>query len=73
MAIAAELKERARQALEELAPNHREVIELIQKKGLTMKETAARMERSVPAVKQLYGRALSSLAKLMGVPFDRKY
>ena len=71
-AIAGELKERARHALDELPPDYREIIRLVQEEELTMAEAAARMERSRDAVKQLYGRALSHYAKLLDVTHRRR-
>lgn len=71
-AMAAEMQERVREALEKLPPDYRQVIHLVQQDGLTMAEAAARMGRSSGATKMLYGRALSTFAELLGVPGRRR-
>lgn len=48
-------------ALAELAPDHRTVIELRHLQGLPFEDVAARMERSSGAVRMLWIRALQSL------------
>lgn len=68
VAMAAEMQERVRQALEKLPDDYREVIRLVQQEGLSMAEAAGRLGRSSGATKMLYGRALSKFAELLGVP-----
>ena len=58
VAIGAEQKELARQAMEMLPPDYREVLRLALEERLRLREVAERMNRSRDAVKKLYGRAL---------------
>jgi len=53
-------------AIEELPPDHREVIVLRHLEGLTFPEVARRMDRSVGSVEKLWVRALPRLRKAMG-------
>ncbi len=53
--------ERVRQALEKLAPDQREVVELRFLAGLSLKEVALTIDKTVSAVKSLQHRGLSSL------------
>ena len=54
---------RVREALAELAPDHQEVICLRRLQGLTLKEVAEIMDRSVNAVSTLYFRAILALGE----------
>ncbi|MHC4549260.1 MAG: sigma-70 family RNA polymerase sigma factor [Planctomycetota bacterium] len=72
LAIAAELEDAARAALEQLPEHYREVVRLLQEERLTMAEAAARLGRSREAVKKLYVRALSRVAELLDVPYGRR-
>jgi RNA polymerase sigma-70 factor, ECF subfamily len=51
------------QAIERLREDHRTVIRLRYKEGLELREVAQRMQRSVDATKQLWARAVKSLAR----------
>lgn len=62
----AERFDRFQKAFESLSPEHREVIRLVRLEGLQLKETAARLGRSVDAVKQLLSRALKKLRANFG-------
>jgi RNA polymerase sigma-70 factor (ECF subfamily) len=64
-AIAGEFEDRAERALAALPDDYREVLVLRQREHLTLKETAARMGRSVGAVNKLYARALKQLAEAL--------
>jgi RNA polymerase sigma factor (sigma-70 family) len=65
--MANELRDSLREALAELPEDHREVLRLLQDEGLTFEVAAARMGRSVGAVKKLHGRVLARLADRLGV------
>jgi RNA polymerase sigma-70 factor (ECF subfamily) len=56
-AMAAELGDRVREALDELPADYREILHLTRQEGLTLREAAEHMGRSREAVKKLYGRA----------------
>lgn len=56
-AMASELAERVRVAMNALPDDYREVLRLTRQEGLTLRETAEHMGRSREAVKKLYGRA----------------
>jgi RNA polymerase sigma-70 factor (ECF subfamily) len=58
VAIAAELKELARRAMDALPKDYREVLRLAREEQLPLREVAARMGRTREAVKKLHGRAL---------------
>lgn len=62
-----ELKDAARQALEALPESHREVLCLLQDKGMSLEDAATSMGRSKEATKKLYGRALARLEEFMGL------
>ena len=66
-AMGEELRERLRQAMQTLSPDHRAVIEMLQHRRLTLAETAELTGRSVNAVKKLHARALAELARRVGV------
>lgn len=51
------------QAIDQLSPEHREVVTLTQFAGLTAGEAAEHLERSPEAVRMLLGRAMASLAR----------
>lgn len=57
VAMADELADRIRRALETLTGDYREVLHLTRRLGLTLREAAERMGRSREATKKLYGRA----------------
>ncbi|MHC4133845.1 MAG: sigma-70 family RNA polymerase sigma factor [Planctomycetota bacterium] len=57
-AMAAELADLARQAMNALPPDYREVLRLAREQGLALREVAERMGRSRDAAKKLYARAL---------------
>ena len=64
--LVAEQRERAvilADVMAELAPDYREVLMLRNMKGLRFDEVASRMDRSVPAVKMLWTRALVRLGE----------
>jgi RNA polymerase sigma-70 factor (ECF subfamily) len=56
-AIAAEVGERIREALDSLPDDYRRIIRLTRQDGLSLREAAAYMGRSREAAKKLYGRA----------------
>ena len=56
-AIAAEVGERIREALDRLPDDYRRIMRLTRQDGLSLREAAAHMGRSREAVKKLYGRA----------------
>ena len=58
--------ERLESSLDQLSPDHREVILLARIEGLSMKEIACRMNRSESAVKNLLLRAIRSLRESFG-------
>ena len=58
--------ERLRSALDGLSPDYREVIVLARLQGLSLREVAARMQRSPNAVAHLLSRALSQLKDAFG-------
>jgi RNA polymerase sigma-70 factor (ECF subfamily) len=70
--------DRLEEALEQLKPEYRQVIQLARIDGLTTREIAARMERSPNAVKHLLARALRQLRDEFGdteslnLPRDRR-
>ncbi len=66
-AMASELAETARKALERLPEDYREVLRLVQEQQLPVKEAAARMGRSSEALQKLYERALARFAELAGI------
>jgi len=65
-AMAGEARRRVREALRELSPDHRRVIELVRLEGLTLREAAERLGRSREATKKLYGRAMCRLTEGLG-------
>jgi len=70
VAVASELEAHAREALLSLPEDHQEVLRLSLHEGLSLRETALRLERSYEATKKLYTRALArmghALRKLRG-------
>lgn len=58
--------ERLKRTLQGLRPDHREVLLLSRIDGLSVRDIAARMERSTDAVKQLLSRALKALRASFG-------
>jgi RNA polymerase sigma-70 factor (ECF subfamily) len=67
MAMADELLDRVVDALDGLPDDYRDVVRLLQIERVTLEEAAKRMERSVPALRKLYGRALDHLAEALGL------
>ena len=65
-AVRNERFDRLEKALEQLSDEHRRVILLSRIDGLSMKEIAARMERSPDAVMKLLRRALKKLKETFG-------
>ena len=61
-----ERRDHLQQALNQLSPEHREVIVLARFKGLRHNEIAARMNRSPNAVAHLLARALERLKSIFG-------
>ncbi len=57
---------RLREALDRLAPEHREVVLLVRIKGLKIREAAERMNRTPNAVMKLLSRALNKLKDAFG-------
>ncbi|MCA9170425.1 MAG: sigma-70 family RNA polymerase sigma factor, partial [Planctomycetales bacterium] len=51
--------------LEELSPGHRDVLTLRNLRGMSFKDVARLMERSVPATKMLWMRAMEQLRQAM--------
>lgn len=66
VAMAEELRQAAAQAISELPPHYREVLQLLQQEHLTLQETADRMGRTRESVKAIHARALARLAKRLG-------
>ena len=64
-AAAAELREAAREAIDDLPEQYREVIHLMQREHLSLADAAERMGRSKEAVRGLYARALARLAQAL--------
>jgi RNA polymerase sigma-70 factor (ECF subfamily) len=58
VAIAVETSEAAARALRRLPPDYRQVLELVQVRGVPLVETARLLCRSYEATKKLYGRAM---------------
>jgi RNA polymerase sigma-70 factor, ECF subfamily len=58
VAVASEMAEIAREALQMLPEDYREILRLARDHGLGLAEVAGRMKRSPEAVRKLYGRAL---------------
>jgi RNA polymerase sigma-70 factor (ECF subfamily) len=58
VAVAAELESLARKAMAMLQENDREVLLLVQRESLTLRQAAERMGRSYEATKKLHARAL---------------
>jgi RNA polymerase sigma-70 factor (ECF subfamily) len=56
-AIAAEVGEMIREALDSLPDDYRQILRLTRQDGLSLREAAAHMGRSREAIKKLYGRA----------------
>lgn len=54
------------QAIEQLSPDHRQVLELRYLKQLSVEETAERMERTDRAIRSMSVRALIRLRELLG-------
>jgi RNA polymerase sigma-70 factor (subfamily 1) len=59
VASAKELARLARQAMQALPPDYREVLRLAREEQLRLADVAVRMNRTREAVKKLYGRALT--------------
>jgi RNA polymerase sigma-70 factor (ECF subfamily) len=62
-AIASELAELARLAMEALTDDQREVLRLVREERMPLREVAQRLDRSYEAAKRLHGRALLRLAE----------
>jgi len=67
VAMGAELRAAVQGAIEQLPPQYREVLVLVQTEGLSTAEAAARLGKTRDAVKGLYSRALASLARKLGL------
>lgn len=65
-AMSAEALESLRAHVQGLAEDHRTVLHLVHREGLTLVQAAARMNRSPDAVRKLYGRAVTRLSERMG-------
>lgn len=65
VAVGNELRENALRAMEELPPDYRRVLQLVQTEGRTLREAAGDLDRSYEAVKKLYRRALTAFAKAL--------
>ena len=63
-AIAVELEELARKALDKLSPDYREALRLVREENLTLQEVGERMGRSRDAAKQLHARAMVQFAEM---------
>ena len=57
--------ERLQEAIRRLSPDHRRVILLVRIEGLTIREVAERMERSVSSVKNLLLRAMRAMRETL--------
>jgi RNA polymerase sigma-70 factor (ECF subfamily) len=64
-AIASELADAARRAMESLPEDYRRVLHLARAEGLSLGEAAERMGRSREATKKLYARALAAFTKAL--------
>jgi RNA polymerase sigma-70 factor (ECF subfamily) len=67
VAIADELQATALRVLGTLPDHYREVLQLTQFEGLTLRDAGVRMGRSHEAVKKLYGRAMTRFAAAAGI------
>ena len=67
VAIAGELHAKALRALASLPEDYREVLQLTQFEGLSLRDAAERMGRSRDATKKLFGRAMVRFAAAAGV------
>ncbi len=65
VAMAAELKDAVKDALSQLSPDQRRVLELLRDRQLSVEAAAGRLCRSPGAVRKLYGRALARLEELL--------
>ena len=65
VAMAGEFRDRAEKAFAALPPDYREVLELVQDEGLTLREVGERMGRSREAAKKLHARALTKYSELL--------
>jgi RNA polymerase sigma-70 factor (subfamily 1) len=63
-AVAAELGDLVKAAMEDLSPDYREVLRLVRVEHLTFQEAAERMGRSYEAVHKLHGRALLQFTEI---------
>jgi RNA polymerase sigma-70 factor, ECF subfamily len=64
-AVANELADAVRRASDQLRPDDREILRLVQTEGLPLTEAAARTGRSREAARKLYERALERFARLV--------
>jgi RNA polymerase sigma-70 factor (ECF subfamily) len=62
-AMADEESHALRASIDELPEDHRTVIQLVHREGLTLVEAGARMGRSADAARKLYGRAMARLGE----------
>ena len=63
MAMDAEERAAVWQAIDNLPPDYQTIIRLVHEEGLTLVESAERMDRSPDAVRKLYARALARLSQ----------
>jgi len=63
MAVDAEERAALWQAIDRLAPDYQTILRLVHEEGLSLVESAARMDRSPDAVRKLYSRALARLSE----------
>ena len=71
VAVASELAERIRAAMDALPDDYREVLRLTREEGLSLREAAEGMGRSREATKKLYGRAFCRFKEIFHAPGDQ--
>lgn len=65
-AIASELKEAARVALEKMPDDYRRIIRLVQQDQVSFETAARKLGRTLAATRKLYGRAVARFTELLG-------
>lgn len=63
--MAGEARDRLREAIGQLAPDHQAVIRLLHEREVPMHEAAATMGRTPAALRMLHARALARLSALL--------
>jgi len=67
LAVSHELADRVEGAISRLSDDHRRIVGLVHSRGYSLDAAAELMERSSEAARKLYSRALSELAKHLGL------